>query len=625
MDKPTGGPIGEDVLDFVMKRFRHSQKYHQSYHMQTRQDYDLFRGIYSGNQASFRNNVHIPYIFSIIEKDVATKTQVSFGTYPVLDFVGYGPDDAANAKNNAVLISAQMDDCDSYTKATDFHLSADIYGTAIARVGWKQEVCKDKWRIIDPTTNREVIHEGDVTRFDGPNWDVVDLLDFFPQPLKKRISDMKWVCHRYYMEFDDIKRMGDYGTDKGGYDKGAVRRLEMSLMSGDTERGMVERLNVYRSGSEMSTRAGEKYAKPVEIIEYWGEVPDEFASDGVYHRQIIVANGVVVLKNSFNPFWKKEKPFLSYHPQPDPHYFAGIGKVEVLRKLQITANRLANQKLDLMDLIINPPIGVSSQASFNKENLFLRPGRIIEVEGGTGDDNFRPIPFDMRGAQMAYNEIEYLWGMMQRAGGSSDDVLGVGGGGGRETARGVIARQSNVLGRVNFEAMLMEKEFLEPLGNWFRALNRQFLKVPQELKVLGSALTTNQITGLPMKPEPTMITLADINPDYRARAIGASTMINKEMKRQDLLAAMQAFSANPALLRIMNWYAFGRQVLTGLDFTNVNELFVQNQVPAVNQTEDGGGMGGGLANSLSPGATNLEQLNPGVLGGQGPAAIPGLT
>jgi AhpD family alkylhydroperoxidase len=95
---------------------------------------------YEGNlRASFRNNVHIPFLFSVIQSDVARKVQTSFGGWPIVTFSGYAPEDATIARKNEVLISAQMEACNSFEKAVDFFLTADMYGVGIAKWGWKQE------------------------------------------------------------------------------------------------------------------------------------------------------------------------------------------------------------------------------------------------------------------------------------------------------------------------------------------------------------------------------------------------------------------------------------------------------------------------------------------------------
>jgi hypothetical protein len=97
------------------------------------------------------------------------------------------------------------------------------------------------------------------------------------------------------------------------------------------------------------------------------------------------------------------------------------------------------------------------------------------------------------------------------------------------------------------------------------------------------------------------VDLADINPDYRARAVGASQMLTKSARQQNLLALMQAVNANPVGMQVINWVAFFRDMFQAFDITNLDEIFV-NQVPAVNamaqeQGQDPMAMLGGMGGS----------------------------
>jgi len=597
-------------IELVDSRRQHSLRYNHKFFSRLPSWYNTYRMVWQGKLSQFRNNIQLPFVFSMVQSDVARKVQTSLGAWPIVTFSGYAPEDVARARKNEVLISAQMKDCDSLTKGVDFFLQADLYGTAVARYGWKNVTRKNRVRMLEqvaPGFSVPVVREYDAEHFNGPNWEPIDPLDFWPQPGKKRIEDMAWVIHRYWMDLDDM--LDDSRGENPYFDPAAVRELKAFPLGAGAEGELRTRQLTYRNQWDWEARQSERFAKPAEIWEMQGIIPDEMARDGVRTRCIAIGNARVVLKNRELPFWDGQKSFKAYSPMPDPHSFYAPGKVEVAEKMQVAANRIANQKLDALDLLIDPQMVVSSGANINTQNLFSRAGRIILVDGAADDSNIRPLTMNMQGVQGAYAEIGQLWQFMQLGAGINDIVMGLQQND-RETARGFLGRQENVLTRLMLEARVAEEMFIEPLANAFRNLDRQFLKMPHEIKILGSLATINPVTGLPLPQEAQAVDYDDMAPDYRARAIGASQMLGRSVRQQNLVSLLQMMSANPALLQLVNWANFARQAFELFDFKNVEELLVQ-QVPMVNQIAAEGGQSPEAVASAT--SAPLEQLSPELL------------
>jgi hypothetical protein len=608
-------------IELVDSRWKHSQNYNQAYLGKLQRWYDAYRGVWQGRLAAFRNNVNIPFTFAMIQSDVARKVQTSFGAWPIVSFEGYAPEDVARAKKNEVLISAQMKDASSVLKAVDFFLQADICGTGIARIGWKTLRRMTRTRRMEqvaPGFSVPVVREQETTLFDGPIWETVDRLDFGQQPGRSRIDDMGWVCHRYYVDWDDL--WDDVNSETPYFDREAVMRLKAFPMGSSSQESFARRRVVFRSEYDYQARQQERFGKPVEIIEMHGLVPREFVTDNIRHRCIAVANGRVVLKDREGPLGY-QKPFFAYCPMPDPYSFDGVAKTEVAFGPQQTANRLANQKLDAIDHLIDPMYVASSQANINTQHLFTRAGRIILVDGAADESVIRPLTPDMRGLQAAYAEISQLFQFMQLGTGETETLLGGITGNTRETARGVLARQENALTRLTMESRIAEEGFIEPLANSFRDMDRKWLSMPHEVRILGSLATTNPTTGLPYEQESATLDYDDLVPDYRARAVGASQMLGRSIRQQNLIALLQMMSANQVLMQLVNWGNFARQAFDLFDFKNVDELLVR-QVPAVNQIAQEGGVSPEMVASVV--SSPLDQLSPEILGRLNQTASSGL-
>ena len=585
--RPGADPISPPTLDpqlrtpeafvnFVNEKARFSQERLGSFLRKTARWYDLYRGTYQqAGRQNFRNNITIPFIFSVIQSDVARKVQTSFGAWPIVEFHGYSHEDSYIAKKNEVLISAQMKDCGSFEKAVDFFTSADMYGTAIARVGWKQERENARVRVRLGDGQEQVI-EQTMNRFDGPDWDVIDIMDCLAQPGKRRISDMEWFVHRYYTDFDRLREQAQLGI----YDMAQIRQLELEGPSQEADKNYQERRTIYRTYGDFDMRRGERFAKPVEIMELWGRVPYELATDGYINRVITVANSKILLRNRPNPFWHGQIPFIAYSPMPDPHYFHGPGKLEICEKMQFAANRYANQKMDGLDISVDQMWLVDRTRGIDTQNLYSRAGKVIGINGPVDDSVIRPLSPDLRGLELAYQEIAQLWQWIQQGTGIIEDTVQGAPASRRQTAREFQGRQENVLTRLMLETRLAEEGFVEPLANMFVALNRQFLPVPMQVPILGSDAVVNPITGYPMPQEPIDFDLEDINHNYKARAVGATQMLGKNAKQQNMLALMQIMGGNPVGAQMVNWASFLKQVFEAFDMRNFDELINQQPTQA---------------------------------------------
>src|SRR3989304_1139266 len=64
---------------------------------------------------------------------------------------------------------------------------------------------------MDPTGTSFQVIETEVTDFNGPWWEPIDVLDWFPEPGKTDIRTMGWGIRRYWMDLDDIDELGARG------------------------------------------------------------------------------------------------------------------------------------------------------------------------------------------------------------------------------------------------------------------------------------------------------------------------------------------------------------------------------------------------------------------------------
>lgn len=577
--------------------------------MRTARWYNLYRGWHSGAFQAFRNDVSIPLLFSTVWTDVARKINISFGVWPYVSMFGYGPEDTAIARKNELLISAQLRDSGVLAKAADVFLCADLYGTAIVQTGWLHKEETLRKRVSDqggPLMGKgERTFTEKRTQFDGPNWEVIDLIDFFPQPNVRTIDEMTWCIRRYYLDMDELEYMSKPISEDGPevFDRNAFLRLKEKGLMKEIDRETETRRSYVRGPlTEPDARKMEKYAKPVELIEMWGTVPSEFLSPGMATQRVItIANRTEVIRNAPNPFWHGKKPFIAYSPLRDPHFFHGVGKMEIGEKLQLTVNRIANQKLDALDIFIDPVFAYDKSKGVETRNLYMRSGKLVGVDGNPAEA-LMPITPNLSQINQAYGEIESLYRFLQLGTGLSEGFMQEAGGSSRTTAREFLARQENVSVRLLLESRFAEEIFIEPLCDTFRALNQQFLETPREIKILGVNALVNPITGEPIPPETISVDLDDINRDYDVVARGATQTIGKAARQQNMVLLLQALQTNPMAMQLVNWQAFIRDMFETFEMSNADELLMPTPAQQAALAQIQGGM--------VPGATPPPSVAP---------------
>ncbi len=575
----------EQICNMVSSRKEQSERDFTSVRARLPRLYDLWRGYYTGQDHPFKNNVHIPFIFSVIESDVSRKMAASFSLWPVVRFLGTGPNDGPVARKQEGLVSAWMKDYGAFKKESLNILSADLFGVSIQQLGWdtKAEMATIVDAQASPLTGELIrqIRRQRVVTFDGPNTELVNRLDAFPQWGFQDIHQMKWFIRRYFLDIDDIRML----TATGMFDAAEVARMEREGMGPPSQ--MVEDYGIsqYRQRAgidDLRTQMRDPYFRPVEILEMWGVVPSEFTTNGETNRVVTVANRQYLLRNKPNPYWHRRKPFHVFTPTMDPFYFDAPGKAEVAEKLQIVSNRFINQTLDVTDLVADPMSFFDRNSGLKTRGLYARPGRFIPMDGNP-NERIMPYTPDLRGVQLGTAKVQEMWQYLQMGTGILDDaVMGLQGSD-RQTAREFVGRREAAGTRLQYESRVYEEMYLEPLANQMVALGRQFLTKPVEVLILGEAADTDQLTGRPIPVGREWVSNMDLLPNYTARAFGATTALSRGERKANMLSLAQTVLPVAAQLGAINMMNFIRQIFIEFEVPNAADMMTLENQPMMQE------------------------------------------
>lgn len=226
--------------------------------------------------------------------------------------------------------------------------------------------------------------------------DSLDPLYVYPDPSAKTLDDAAYVIVAEPTCVDKVKTMYPQHKAKirpdmseGGKDDRHDR--ESVKFTTPTDRpGKVEDSGHgdYSFDSDDRVLLITCYVKSDEVIEE-EKINEGPEGEEVYYekrlkfpngRKIVIANNVV-LEDGANELESGQFPYARYINYHDPHQFWGIGDVEPLIKLQESLNKTVSLAMDSLVLMGNPQWLVPHEAGIDTDNLFNRPGAVIEYDG----------------------------------------------------------------------------------------------------------------------------------------------------------------------------------------------------------------------------------------------------
>lgn len=424
--------MAEDVSKLVEK-WRLSKDFRQSYDEKWDRFYKIYNSYVDESKYKKRQSkLFVPFVYSIIEAILARLMNWCFSVEPVVRVLPMGKEDVDKAEKMDKLIQYQLRRRKFYLIALTWFKETLIYGTGVVKIFWDRD--KNMPAIIP-----------------------IDLRNFYPDP-KGNYINYKWCFHRVIRDLDYLKRM-----QKEGYYKN-IDQVEAGM---NVETPTKERLELIKMGSTEYTQ--EELKNAVEILEYWED-----------DRVVTIANREVIIREDRNPFFHGEKPFVHIINIPIPHEFFGKGEVEPLERLQHELNAKRNQRIDIVNLVMNPVLKLIRGKGVNLDDLQnIGPGAVIRMN----EDAVFPLNIpDVKAS--AYNEEEMVKRDMQDASGMYDYARGATPVR-RETATAITSLQEMANQRFQERLkLIIEMGILEVVRKMV-ALNQQYMTVPTLIPIVG--------------------------------------------------------------------------------------------------------------------------------------------
>ena len=378
------------LLKWVLQRLEWSKEGMREHLDKWKQQYVNYRGTRITTKEAWQSNIVIPVFKEIVRIKVPLYMNILFSnnleSFDILP--GEEEDEQGAPLVKSILAYQQRQvarDLDGFYGQWDAYCKQfEMYGFTVGYCPWKMEYDEDG----------ELI-------FDGPDFEVLDITAFFPDPAHRGLNSWKIIEHRD-IELSYLKRQekGDFYHD--------IYKLRGTSQP--------EKENVF-AGFDLSLEAPDQLDPRVELLEYYGEVPksllegdlEEAADIDPYEDEyvkaiITIANREVVIRAEEDKY--KCNIFFCSSKDKMVNEQIGVGTGEDIEALARELTNLHNKFNDAVNIICNPMLIINPTfLSSLSGTLVSYPGKVF-IANAMVDDVRKAISFiDTTAAASALSPI----------------------------------------------------------------------------------------------------------------------------------------------------------------------------------------------------------------------------
>lgn len=351
--------------------------------------YRLYRGESLDTFTYGRNRLHSPEPFKIIETLHPKIIRTLFATDRWFKFYGEQEDHDPAALMQEVLCRDHLRKTRFKSKATRFIRDGLIYGTAVQKTYWRQELGEMTYRTAKRIPDEKIpgatkLELGKITRseliFDGNEVNNVSIFDFLTSPNASSIEDAEWAADRSGWPDYKVKMMGELGHWLN------LKALETHVGGNDVSFGdaFKERKSYSYGVFDPREASWAPHVPHYEVIDWWGPlvIADENGNYETRMCNVVMIEPKslkLVVRITVNPFWHQQKPYQAWRPISLEDEFYGIGSLEMIARLSMEKDMKRNLLMAATQLEANPMWMISDDANIPAGQLTIEPGHAIRV------------------------------------------------------------------------------------------------------------------------------------------------------------------------------------------------------------------------------------------------------
>lgn len=351
--------------------------------------YRLYRGESLATFTYGRTQLHSPEPFKIIETLHPKVLRTLFPTERWFKLYGEQEEHDPAAMCQEALCRDQLRKTRYKSKATRFIREGLIFGTAIQKCYWRQELGEMTYRtgkrIPDPNIpGATEIELGEIKRqeliFDGNEIQNVSIFDFLTSPNASSIEDAEWAADRSGWPDYRVKQMGEMGH--------WINLEPLKDFPGGRDVSFGDEFKERKSYSygvfDPREASWAPHVPHYEVIDWWGPLVIKNNRGNLETR---LCNVVMIEPKSLQlvvrvtvcPFWHQQKPYQAWRPISLEDEFYGIGSLEMIARLSMEKDMKRMLLMAATQLEANPMWLISDDANIPGGQLIVEPGHAIRV------------------------------------------------------------------------------------------------------------------------------------------------------------------------------------------------------------------------------------------------------
>lgn len=517
----------DDLVRETQEQYRFAKRYLDPIHERMNDQEELYRTYLDPTNYPHNARVFDPRIFRVIE----TITPRMVATEPTGSFYPAERGDMGVAEILNVLMKYDWRKANMFEKQVRFIKSGLIFGTAFGRNYYDYRTSKKKRMIPEyingvPQWSPKNTETVDVTVYDAPNFEPLNIYDCFPDPNSTNLDDMRWFIYRRFRTLDQLKAENEM---KSKPDKAYYQNLDV------LENALMQKKN-QKNGHGMITGGGElQYREHRRTMLSTQELHGEDASNPEiviltrweHDRWIEIAPEYdLLLRDVDNPYFHGELPIDYWVDYPYPGELYGMGEVEPIDRIQRAINAVLNQRLDNVQLTLRNMWLVNKNAGVDMHTLVSSPGNIITADDIT-EAGIRSLQVpDVTGSTFV-NTMNYLTSALQNGSGITDYTQGINdnANSANSTATGIRLIQQEANAQFKLKMQLYSHMVINRIANQWKDLRLQYTTEKQLIRIVGEQevryllektnLAKTGLDGQPIVPgdktTPTILTVNDDN------------------------------------------------------------------------------------------------------------------
>jgi hypothetical protein len=511
------------------------------------------------------------------------------------------------AENMQKLIHDQLEESSSVTEVSNAVFEQVLLGTGVIKGPFTYVKTLNKWVKNEETGEREY----KPVQVKVPRIEFVSVWDAYPDPNATCKEDMLWFIHRHKFNESQMRglmRMPLFNSEA----------IVSALKEGPNYVKQSFENDLHSSKEEGS---GKNFSDRYEVLEYWGCMGVEQAKqvglnvpEGAGELAEIQINawicGNILLRVAVNPFTPARIPYHIFNYEKNPYSIFGIGVPENMADSQKVMNGHARMAIDNLALAGGMVFDIDEGALVPGQDMEIYNGKIFRRLSGQPGQSVYALKFPNTANEnmMMFDKFRQLADESTGLPSYSHGQTGV------QSMTRTASGMSMLLGAasLNIKTVIsnLDNQLFRPLGQDFFFWNMQYHE--GELPIEG---------------------------DLEVRAMGTSSLMQKEVRSQRLIMFLQTAMGLPAVAPYVRATHIITELAKSLDLDPVEVINSpeEAQLAAAIIGAQRGQIPGEEANPLGqrppgmggPGGIPPGAPNPGVTGtgdgniGTGPVPRPG--